>query len=160
VRLECERSSSTTCATCSPRGRPHRGSRYHAFIPAKEPLEANLWGVHRSSGGYSTLFKERMLRGRQWADAPMERRFTGSKAEKVSIPGERLAGRPAERFEQLTNDEADMLLLNQSSESLDEVPDGSIDVVITDPPFADSLCTPSWLTTSTYGCGWRSRTTT
>jgi putative DNA methylase len=112
---------------------------HHAFIPAKEPLEANLWGVHRSSGGYSTLFKERVLRGRQWADAPIERRFTGSKAEKVSIPGERLAGRPAERFEQLGNDEADMLLLNQSSESLDQVPDGSIDLVITDPPFADSV---------------------
>lgn len=112
---------------------------HHAFIPAKEPLEANLWGVHRSSGGYSTLFKERLLRGRQWADAPVERRFTGAKAEKVSIPGERLAGRPADRFEQLVDGEADMLLLNQSSETLDQVPDGSIDVVITDPPFADSV---------------------
>lgn len=112
---------------------------HHAFIPAKEPLEANLWGVHRSSGGYSTLFKERLLRGRAWADAPIERRFTGSKAEKVPIPGERLAGRPADRFEQLLDGTADMLLLNQSSETLDEVPDGSVDVVITDPPFADSV---------------------
>ena len=112
---------------------------HHAFIPAKEPLEANLWGVHRSSGGYSTLFKERLLRGRLWADAPIERRFTGSRAEKVPVPGERLAGRPAECFEQLLADEADMLLLNQSSEALAQVPDGSIDVVITDPPFADSV---------------------
>lgn len=112
---------------------------HHAFIPAKEPLEANLWGVHRSSGGYSTLFKERLLRGRAWADAPIERRFTGSKAEKVPVPGERLAGRPADRFEQLQDGTADMLLLNQSSETLDAVPDGSIDVVITDPPFADSV---------------------
>jgi putative DNA methylase len=112
---------------------------HHAFIPTKEPLEANLWGVHRSSGGYSTLFKERLLRGRAWANAPIERRFTGSKAEKVPIPGERLAGRPADRFEQLLDGTADMLLLNQSSETLDEVPDGSVDVVITDPPFADSV---------------------
>ena len=112
---------------------------HHAFIPAKEPLEANLWGVHRSSGGYSSLFKERLLRGRQWADAPVERRFTGSKAEKVLVPGERLAGRPADNFAQLLTGEADMLLLNQSSESLDQVPDGSVDFVITDPPFADSV---------------------
>jgi putative DNA methylase len=112
---------------------------HHAFIPTKEPLEANLWGVHRSSGGYSTLFKERLLRGRAWADAPIERRFTGDKAEKVLVPGERLAGRPAERFEQLRANEADMLLLNQSSEALEQVPDGSVDVVITDPPFADSV---------------------
>ncbi|HEY2283418.1 MAG TPA: hypothetical protein VGH60_07700 [Solirubrobacteraceae bacterium] len=112
---------------------------HHAFIPAKEPLEANLWGVHRSSGGYSTLFKERLLRGRAWAEAPIERRFTGEKAEKVTIAGERLAGRPAERFEQLQSGDADMLLLNQSSELLDQVPDASVDVIITDPPFADSV---------------------
>ncbi len=112
---------------------------HHAFIPAKEPLEANLWGVHRSSGGYSTLFRERLLRGRAWADAPIERRFTGAKAEKVPVLDERLAGRPAERFEQLLNGEADMLLINQSSETLDQIPDGSVDVVITDPPFADSV---------------------
>lgn len=112
---------------------------HHAFIPAKEPLEANLWGVHRSSGGYSTLFKERLLRGRKWADQPIERRFTGSTAEKVSISNERLAGRQAESFEQLLSGEANMLLLNQSSEVLDQVPDGSVDVVITDPPFADSV---------------------
>lgn len=112
---------------------------HHAFIPAKEPLEANLWGVHRSSGGFSTLFKERLLRGRAWADAPVERRFTGTKAEKVPVRGERLAGRPASSFAQLVAGEADMLLLNQSSEALDQVPDGSVDVVITDPPFADSV---------------------
>jgi predicted RNA-binding Zn-ribbon protein involved in translation (DUF1610 family) len=112
---------------------------HHAFIPTKEPLEANLWGVHRSSGGFSTLFKERLLRGRAWADLPIERRFTGATAEKVAMPGERLAGRPAASFGQLRADEADMLLLNQSSEHLPQVPDGSIDVVITDPPFADSV---------------------
>lgn len=112
---------------------------HHAFIPAKEPLEANLWGVHRSSGGFSTLFKERLLRGREWADAPVERRFTGRKAEKVPIVGERLAGRPASDFSELVSGEANMLVLNQSSEALDQVPDGSVDFVITDPPYADSV---------------------
>lgn len=112
---------------------------HHAFIPVKEPLEANIWGVHRSSGGYATLFKERLLRGRRWAEAPNERRFTGKNAEKVAIPNEQLAGRPAECFDELLDDDADMLLLNQSSEVLDQIPNGSVDVVITDPPFADNV---------------------
>ncbi len=112
---------------------------HHAFIPTKEPLEANLWGVHRSSGGFSTLFKERLLRGRAWADAPVERRFLGAKAEKVLIEGERLAARPAKNFHQLACDEADMLVLNQSSEDLHQIPDASVDLVITDPPYADSV---------------------
>lgn len=111
---------------------------HHAFIPAKEPLEANVWGVHRSSGGYSTLFKERLLRAREWAEAPAERRFTGRKAEKVPIRGERLAGRPVRTFDELTEGST-MLLLNHSSERLDEVPDGSVDWVVTDPPYADNV---------------------
>lgn len=112
---------------------------HHAFIPTKEPLEANLWGVHRSSGGYSTLFRDRVLRGRRWADAPIERRFTGRKAEKVHMRGERLAGHSVDSFEQLQTGDGDMLLLNQSSEDLYQVPDGSVDLVITDPPFADNV---------------------
>jgi putative DNA methylase len=111
---------------------------HHAFIPAKEPLEANVWGVHRSSGGYSTLFKERLLRAREWAAAPVERRFTGRKAEKMPILGETLAGHPVESFADLKAGST-MLLLNQSSEHLPEVPDGSVDWVVTDPPYADNV---------------------
>ena len=111
---------------------------HHAFIPTKDPLEANVWGVHRSSGGYSTLFKERLLRAREWAEAPVERRLTGQKAEKVPILGERLAGVPVDSFEELTG-RSTMLLLNQSSEQLDQVPDGSVDWVVTDPPYADNV---------------------
>lgn len=112
---------------------------HHAFIPPKEPLEANLWGVHRSSGGFSTLFRERLSRARSWANQPVERRFVGKKAEKVPIPGERLAGRPANDFEELANGDATMLLLNQSSEHLPQVPDGSVDLVVTDPPYGDNV---------------------
>jgi putative DNA methylase len=112
---------------------------HHAFIPAKEPLEANVWGVHRSSGGYSTLYKERLLRAREWANQPVERRFTGTRAEKVPIVGERLGGRPTTNFQDLVDGKADMLIVNHTSEQLDEVPDGSVDFVVTDPPYADMV---------------------
>lgn len=112
---------------------------HHAFIPAKEPLEANVWGVHRSSGGFSTLYKERLLRARAWAAQPIERRFTGSKAEKTAIWGERLAGRPAATWDELQQSAANMLLLNHSSESLPEIPDDSVDFIVTDPPYADNV---------------------
>lgn len=112
---------------------------HHAFIPPKQPLEANLWGVHRSSGGFATLFRERLLRAREWASAPVERRFTGSKAEKVPIHGERLRARLAGKFEDLRADAADLLVLNQSSERLHQIPDGSVDFIITDPPYADNV---------------------
>src|SRR5262249_35089528 len=45
---------------------------HHAFIPAKAPLEANVWGVSASSGGFATLFRERVSRAVTWAERPLE----------------------------------------------------------------------------------------
>ncbi len=40
---------------------------HHAFIPAKCPLEANVWGVRFSSGGFATLYRDRVARAIAWA---------------------------------------------------------------------------------------------
>jgi len=118
---------------------------HHALIPAKEPLEAHLWGLdHRfavggSSGGFSSLYYRRLVAARRWAEHPAERRPGPRDTESVAVAGERLAARIANDFSALVNDEADMLLLCQSSESLPQVPDSSVDFVVTDPPFADAV---------------------
>jgi putative DNA methylase len=118
---------------------------HHALIPAKEPLEAHLWGVrHRfavggSSGGFSSLYHRRLLTARRWAEHPAERRPGRHSTESVPIAGERLAGRLAGSFGDLIDGSADMLLLCQSAEELPQVPDNSVDLVITDPPFADAV---------------------
>lgn len=112
---------------------------HHAFIPPKEPLEANVWGLADSSGGFEPLFKRRLLAAKHWARHPVERRVSDGKIRKVPIPGEHLSGRPASSWEQLFTGEANMLLLNHSSEQLHEVPDGAVDFVVTDPPYADNV---------------------
>lgn len=112
---------------------------HHAFIPPKEPLEANVWGVAGSSGGFEPLFARRLLGAKHWASQPVERRVVDGAARKVSIRGERLVGRPASSWEQLSHGEANMLLLNHSSEGLPEVPNGTVDFVVTDPPYAGNV---------------------
>jgi putative DNA methylase len=120
---------------------------HHALIPAKEPLEAHLWGIdHRfavggSSGGFKSLYERRLLPARRWALAPTERRPArqGRNTVPVPVPGERLAARTTHRFDQLLSDDADMLLLCQSSERLPQIPDSSVHLVVTDPPFADAV---------------------
>lgn len=129
---------------CSPKGLGTGAVRHifahHAFIPAKEPLEANLWGVNRSSGGFSTLYRERLRRGKAFARQPVERRLIGNKAVKVPIPGERLESSLVGSFEELVvSPERQVLLLNQSSTNLDKVPDRSVDAVVTDPPYLDNV---------------------
>ena len=113
---------------------------HHAFIPAKAPLEANVWGVNSSSGGFSTLYSERVVRAAEWACHPIERRpCTGQKIERVEITGEKLAGQLATGFDELSSGTANLLVLNQSSERLQQIPDATVDFVITDPPYADSV---------------------
>jgi hypothetical protein len=47
---------------------------HHAFIPAKCPFEANVWGVKSSSGGFATLYHSRVPRAVAWAENPVEPR--------------------------------------------------------------------------------------
>jgi putative DNA methylase len=113
---------------------------HHAFIPAKCPFEANVWGAKASSGGFSTLYQTRVPRAVAWAKQPVEpRRRKKADTEKVAIEGEQLAGKLAASFRQLERGEANLLVLNQSSETLAQIPDGSIDLCATDPPYADMV---------------------
>lgn len=61
------------------------------------------------------------------------------KRVRAPVAGETLAARPAVSFDQLVNGSADVLLLNQSSSSLPEIPDASVDLCVTDPPYADNV---------------------
>lgn len=113
---------------------------HHAFIPAKAPLEANLWGVNSSSGGFATLFHERIPRAAAWAENPLEPKpAKDGKPQKVAIEGERLAGRLARNYAELARGKANLLVLNQSSERLQQIPDASVDLIATDPPYADMV---------------------
>jgi adenine-specific DNA methylase len=129
---------------CSPKGLGTGAVRHlfahHAFIPAKEPLEANLWGVNRSSGGFSTLYKERLRRGKAYARRPVERRLGARGPVKVPIPGEQIEATLAASFEELvTSPDRRVLLLNRSSTDLAEIPARSVDAVITDPPYLGNV---------------------
>ncbi|UTI63326.1 hypothetical protein NBH00_18460 [Paraconexibacter antarcticus] len=116
---------------------------HHAFIPAKAPLEAHLWGVGSasggSSGGFASLYGTRLKAARRWMAATHETTIVDGQRVRAAVDGERLAGRPAETFQDLLDDTADVLLLNQSSASLPQIPDGSVDLCVTDPPYADNV---------------------
>jgi len=129
---------------CSPKGLGTGAVRptfaHHAFIPAKECLEANLWGVNRSSGGFSTLYRERLRRGKAYAREPVERRLVGGRAVKVPIVGECIESALASSFEDLVSlPDKRVLLLNRSSADLAEIPSQSVDAIITDPPYLGNV---------------------
>jgi adenine-specific DNA methylase len=112
---------------------------HHAFVLPKQPLENNLWGVDRSSGSFSALYYSRLRRSREYAQAPVERVVRrGKVVDQVPIEGEKIAAAHAETFADL-DEGANVMLLCQDSARLDRVPDGSVDAVITDPPYFDNV---------------------
>lgn len=111
---------------------------HHAFVHPYESLENNLWGVGNQSGTFSSLYKRRLQLGKTYCLAPYERPVENGKVKKVIIQGERIEGRFARDFSELVSTEKNVLLLCKNSERLD-LPNHSVDAVITDPPYFDNI---------------------
>lgn len=111
---------------------------HHAFVHPYESLENNVWGVGNQSGTFSNLYKTRLRRGKQYCHAPYERKIENGEVQKVKIEGEYIEGRFAQNFAELLSTEKNVLLICRNSERLN-LPDRSVDAVITDPPYFDNV---------------------
>lgn len=115
---------------------------HHILKPERTPLEANPWGTERSSGAFSTLFERRLLAAKRYCADPFELMLTyeGGKPKGEKIHGLSRPLRPvvAKAFEQIQDGSADALLLAGDSSRL-PLPDASVDLVVTDPPYFDNV---------------------
>jgi putative DNA methylase len=112
---------------------------YHAYSFPYTALENNPLYQRRASGNLQNLFDSRIVRGRIWAKQPIERRISAKNGtEKVQIVGEIDAGQEVINFADLQTGTRRFLLRQGSSTSLD-LPDKSVDFIVTDPPYFDSV---------------------
>jgi putative DNA methylase len=114
---------------------------HHILKPELTPIEANLWGTPRSSGAFSTLFQSRILRALDYKDHPFELRLVKSggvlcskKVFGLSRPVKELVAKTYTEFSQTQS-----VYLSCGDSSKTDIPDGSVDLVITDPPFFDNV---------------------
>jgi len=113
---------------------------HHILKPERVPLEANLWGTPKSSGSFSTMFENRVRRALDYADDPFELRLPsskGGKTDKVYGLSEKIGTSVAETYSAFEKGACVYLSCGDSG-SMD-VPDASVDVVLTDPPFFDNV---------------------
>ena len=111
----------------------------HAYSFQYTALENNPVNPQRSSGNLQQLFHDRIERGREWAAAPVERRIDGNGARKlVKIPGEMDSGVEVFRQSELADGQRRFWLIQGDSRSL-PLADHSIDIIVTDPPYYDSV---------------------
>lgn len=101
------------------------------------PLEANVWGEKTSSGSFSTFFKTRILRMLDYKEHPFEIKLVNkSKSEKVFLNNCNVEVSPTDSVEKWSVSRP--LILCQNSASL-PLPDGCVDLIVTDPPFFDNV---------------------
>jgi putative DNA methylase len=111
----------------------------HAYSFPYTALENNPVNRQKSSGNLQILFQNRIERGRKWAVAPVERKINqNGRTQIVKIPGEMDGG--VEIFDQtsLVTGQQKFWLIHGDSRSL-SIEDHSIDLIVTDPPYYDSV---------------------
>lgn len=112
---------------------------HHILKPQRMALENSVWGTSKSSGCFSTLFESRLLPALYYREMPFElavvngeKKNVGKKLIGLSDPAITLI---ADSFDEM-NENKRALILCADSAHLD-LPERSVDVVVTDPPYFD-----------------------
>ncbi|MFD7236181.1 DNA methyltransferase [Streptomyces syringium] len=109
----------------------------HALKPERTPLEAHPWGTPASSGAFSTLYQSRIIRAWEYKRAPHDLVPVGENSERVFGLSQPLSLEIGDA-ESFVQGSANAYIQCGSSASFD-LPDASVDLVITDPPFMDNV---------------------
>ena len=111
----------------------------HILKPERTPLENSIWGYTKSSGCFSTLFKTRLLKAKEYLDKPFELKLNqeSGTCEKV-IASNPLKTNMCDSWQELIRHNHTALIMNGDSSKL-PIPDSSVDFVVTDPPYFDFI---------------------
>ena len=114
---------------------------HHILKPERTPLEANIWGTPKSSGSFMTMFEGRIRRALDYADDPFELRIADGQSRRAT---ERVYGLSEPLGFDIVGDYAafeqgQTVHLSCGDSSHTDLSDGSVDAIITDPPFFDNV---------------------
>jgi putative DNA methylase len=116
---------------------------HHILKPERTPIEANVWGTESSSGAFSTLFKSRLIRCIDYRERPFEISLSHARGDasssKVFGCSDPFQGRVKIGWPTAQEGDGRQIFLSCSSSHKTGLPDGSVDYVVTDPPFFDNV---------------------
>lgn len=111
---------------------------HHAYSFPYTSLENNPVFLKNTSGTLHRLFNSRILTASKWAHAPIERYKKHGKWFKFTLLNESDIGNECKSIDNFTN-KTKMFIVGQKDSSNLSLPDQSIDFVVTDPPYYDSV---------------------
>lgn len=110
----------------------------HAYTVPARPVENNVWGTGGLGRGSFEKTFNKMLKSKSYCNNPYEVTISNNKTKKVCT-GEFIESIVTSNPEKFYNSQADSLILNQSSEKLDNIRNKSVNLILTDPPYYDNL---------------------
>ncbi len=110
----------------------------HILKPELMPIEANIWGTKKSSGSFSTLYKSRILKSLKYKISPTEIKIIAKKTIKVANINKPVQTKIVHSYKEFIEHKSSVYI-SQGDSSTFDIPDKSIDLVVTDPPFFDNV---------------------
>jgi putative DNA methylase len=110
---------------------------HHILKPERTPIEANVWGTPKSSGSFFNLFRSRLLRAIDYRLAPTEVGETRTGQGRVCA--QPFTGKIEDRWPSDGRFAPRAVHLSCGDSAETGLPDRSVDLVVTDPPFFDNV---------------------
>jgi adenine-specific DNA methylase len=112
---------------------------HHILKPERTPLEAHPWGTSQSSGAFSTLYKSRLVRAHEYKTKPADLVQFGASVERVEGISRPVAASVAESWPSFVAAHGRAAYVATRNSADTDLPDASIDLVVTDPPYMDNV---------------------
>jgi len=110
----------------------------HAYHIPMSTAENNVWGVKIGRGTFIKNYKT-LKNGKKFNLQPFEKYKKNNKTKTIYIQNEKIEGKLAKDFSELNNGKNTFLLCQTSENLKEQIPDESIDAVITDPPYYSNV---------------------
>jgi len=111
----------------------------HILKPERTPIENSVWGIAKSSGCFSTLYKTRFLPAKKYLHDPFELKIMDCKGQSCKVSSnDPMNSIIVSGWNALSNCEGNSLILCGDSANV-PLPNASVDVVVTDPPYFDYI---------------------
>lgn len=110
----------------------------HAYTVPVRPVENNVWGSEFFGRGNFRKSLNKVIEAKLYCKEPYESQYKDEKLIK-KFTGEKIHDKVTSNQNDFYSGKANTLILNSSSEKLDDIKNNSVDLVLTDPPYYDNL---------------------
>lgn len=123
-----------------PHRKLHHLFNYHALPLTTTPVENAVWGAGEEGAGTFVNCYQRYRRAKEYAQHPFDKfKDAGGTIQTIYSKQEKIAPVLVSSFDELKQKPRGALLLCGDSANLASIPSESVDFVITDPPYFDSI---------------------